>query len=270
MATSIIECKFSNEENKYLKHGTGFFYNILEPVNNSHAQHVKETYLITNRHIIIDRFLKDEIEIFADSLKFSLKKVELTTNKIQWDYIEINKKDISSRLKIYEIKEIDVAAIKVNDLINDKLKNMTQKQSYIAHRGITDSFIPKRYNGELETEVGDDILVIGYPNMYYDLENKYPIVKSGIIATSLYNNFNGEPCFLIDAKLFPGSSGSLVISKPHHFSIINGEVKYSEQKRFDFLGVFSGEPHFHKDKNVKTLSVNVGKVWRWDIIRGLL
>jgi len=74
---------------------------------------------------------------------------------------------------------------------------------------------------------------------------------------------------LIDAKLFEGSSGSLVISKPKNMYISDEDVIYYKQKKFDFLGIFSGEPHL-KNKNGDPIYVNVGKVWRWDTIKGLL
>ena len=52
--------------------------------------------------------------------------------------------------------------------------------------------------------------------------NLFPIVKSGIIASRWKTGFKGKPYFLIDAKLFPGSSGSVVITKPADFVIRNG------------------------------------------------
>lgn len=53
--------------------------------------------------------------------------------------------------------------------------------------------------------------------------------------------------FQIDAQLFPGSSGGLVISKPTNWGIKDGQMLYSNSKEFVLLGVYSGEPVF-KDK----------------------
>ena len=66
-------------------------------------------------------------------------------------------------------------------------------------------------------------------------------MKSGIIASAWGYNFNGLPIFQIDAQLFPGSSGGLVISKPTNIAMIDGNLKYNKIKQFVFLGVYSGE-----------------------------
>ena len=96
-------------------------------------------------------------------------------------------------------------------------------------------------NQPLKIEVSDDILVASYPRGFYDYDNKFPIVKSGIIASAWGKNFWGDELFEIDAQLFPGSSGGLVISKPKNIAIIDGKLKYSANKQFVFLGVYSGE-----------------------------
>ena len=88
-----------------------------------------------------------------------------------------------------------------------------------------------------------------YPKGFYDVVNKFPIVKSGIIASAWGANFNGKPLFQIDAQLFPGSSGGLVISKPTNWGIQDGHMAYTLSKEFVLLGVYSGEPIF-KEKIV--------------------
>lgn len=54
-------------------------------------------------------------------------------------------------------------------------------------------------------------------------------------------DFNGSPHFLVDAKLFPGSSGGLVISKPTNIAMINGQLHYAKNKQYMLLGIYSGE-----------------------------
>lgn len=128
---------------------------------------------------------------------------------------------------------------------------------------------------KISVNVGDDALVIGYPRGYYDEFSKFPIIKSGIIASKWGMPFNGQPYFLIDAKLFPGSSGSLVISRPTNFIIEKGQIysRSSDQKAFAFLGVFSGEPFIQKHTietdNFTIISkegYNVGIVWYYYLI----
>ena len=56
----------------------------------------------------------------------------------------------------------------------------------------------------------EDILFIGYPNGIYDTTNNLPIVRRGLAATPIHLDYEGKPVFLIDASVFPGSSGSPV------------------------------------------------------------
>ena len=56
------------------------------------------------------------------------------------------------------------------------------------------------------------VLFVGYPNGLYDSRNCTPIIRSGITATPVELDFCGEPVFLVDASVFPGSSGSPVFA----------------------------------------------------------
>ena len=73
--------------------------------------------------------------------------------------------------------------------------------------------------------------------------------------------------FQIDAQLFPGSSGGLVISKPTNIAMIDQQIKYSKIKQFVFLGIYSGEYLWQEKLTVdgKAVEVNrsygLGNVW---------
>jgi V8-like Glu-specific endopeptidase len=56
------------------------------------------------------------------------------------------------------------------------------------------------------------IIFVGYPNGMYDRKNYTPILRQGITATPFHLDYDGLPAFLIDASVFPGSSGSPVYS----------------------------------------------------------
>ncbi len=56
----------------------------------------------------------------------------------------------------------------------------------------------------------ENVLFIGYPNGIYDSKNLFPIIRRGITATPIYSDYEGKSLFLIDASVFPGSSGSPV------------------------------------------------------------
>jgi hypothetical protein len=56
----------------------------------------------------------------------------------------------------------------------------------------------------------EDVTFIGYPNGLYDRLNHLPIARRGITATPVAVDYEGKPIFLVDASVFPGSSGSPV------------------------------------------------------------
>lgn len=57
---------------------------------------------------------------------------------------------------------------------------------------------------------GTMVWFIGYPNSLYDFAHTLPILRVGYIASMPSVDFNSRPQFIIDAQVFPGSSGSPV------------------------------------------------------------
>jgi hypothetical protein len=85
----------------------------------------------------------------------------------------------------------------------------------------------------------EEVLFIGYPYGIWDERNLLPIVRRGITATPIYIDFNGKKQFLIDASVFPGSSGSPVF-------IYNAGIYWDKKSgstvvghRLFFLGIIS-------------------------------
>ena len=61
----------------------------------------------------------------------------------------------------------------------------------------------------------EEIIFVGYPVGLYDEYNLLPITRQGITATHPSIDYQGRPIFLIDASVFPGSSGSpIFLNKP--------------------------------------------------------
>jgi Ni,Fe-hydrogenase maturation factor len=61
-------------------------------------------------------------------------------------------------------------------------------------------------------DVGDQVLVVGYPMFFYDEQHNLPIVKTGTVATPYKTIFQDKPVFLIDANLQKGASGSPLVT----------------------------------------------------------
>ena len=171
-----------------------------------------------------------------------------------------------------------MAAINVSELLGQEIESNKDRFTY-ASPFCLDRGLLACNNKEIRVEASSDVLVVGYPRGFYDNVNLFPIVKSGIVASRWEAGFRGDPYFLIDAKLFPGSSGSVVITKPIDMVMKDGRllVLKNDEKAFALLGVFSGapltqtEPVTVGDLTIaQTLEYGLGVVWYAETIEELL
>ncbi len=261
--TTIIESYI----NSYKSQGSGFFYNALEEketLKDDQWRKIEGIWLVTNRHVALPKI--NDNEMIPDTFLFNLRQI--VDGRVQWLPIILSKDEYKRRLKVHNNDFVDVAVIEVGDLIIEKMKEGIPLMSFA---GLTSEHLPK--NSRLDVNVGNEILVAGYPRGFYDIENKFPIVKSGIVSSKWGCDFNGKPMFLIDSKLFPGSSGSVVLTNPQYVAVINEKLMYNKDGSYILLGVYSGEPisqnipiEFEDMTIIKKDLYNVGYVWYSDLI----
>lgn len=85
----------------------------------------------------------------------------------------------------------------------------------------------------------ESVLFLGYPNGLYDSHSMLPIARRGDTATPIRNDYRGEPAFLIDAAVFPGSSGSPVVLYDTSGVHTTRDGRTMVGKRFHLLGVLA-------------------------------
>ncbi len=262
--TTLINAKWQKSTGT----ASGFFFQMEEPKDTEEA--IGNFWLITNRHAIYDEDETTHIYQLADSLTFRVRLEDKNTKQLSWIEITLNQDELLKKVKALPETKIDVVAIDVCEETNkaiDKYPNMDMYISTITPQTLSDK-------SKFDIEVCDDLMVIGYPRGYYDEKNLYPIVKNGTIASMWGTDFRGHKGFAIDAKLFPGSSGSLVITKPTRETLDeNGYLAYKVNKLFYCLGIFSGEPLFDRlvmndeGKIVKQqFTFDLGFVWYSSVI----
>ncbi len=109
-----------------------------------------------------------------------------------------------------KLGNLDLVAIPLAGILNE----LSEKGIHVFYRTVDPNIVPseKQIN---ELSAMEDITFIGYPSGLYDTINKIPILRQGITATPIWNDFQGKENFLIDAGVFPGSSGSPVFIYNH-------------------------------------------------------
>lgn len=80
----------------------------------------------------------------------------------------------------------------------------------------------------------EEVLFVGYPSGVWDQVNLMPILRRGTTATPMGLDFEGRKEFLIDAAVYPGSSGSPVfVYEPEVAAAVRG----AQRAKFHFAGV---------------------------------
>jgi hypothetical protein len=77
-------------------------------------------------------------------------------------------------------------------------------------RSLSKDLVPSREAAE-DLSAIQPIVFVGYPYGMHDEINLLPIARRGFTASPYVVDFDGLPFFLIDANVFPGSSGSPVM-----------------------------------------------------------
>lgn len=107
---------------------------------------------------------------------------------------------------------------------------------HVFFKSIPHSLIPT--SSQLnELDALEQVTFVGYPSGIFDMKNLLPILRRGTTASPLQIDYEGEPVFLVDASVFPGSSGSPV------FICDNGgyssKGNFTVGSRLLFLGVIA-------------------------------
>jgi hypothetical protein len=128
---------------------------------------------------------------------------------------------------------VDIAVMPLDPV----LRQLTNEGKRAFFKYIVNDFVPTSEQAK-DLDAVEEVTFIGYPNGIYDVQNLMPIVRRGITATPLQVDYDGEPKFLIDASVFPGSSGSPVfVANFGHFTNRDGRLMLGT--RFLFVGVIS-------------------------------
>ncbi len=246
--------------------GTGFF--LFRPIDGDQG-HV---FLVTNKHVLppegSPRTIKIRVTVGTGTAA-AVRFVEIPVVGKDGKYV--------STVRLHKTPGFDVAAVNVTEPI--------------VKQGIQGTWLPldllstpQRLKDENIT-VGDEIFLLGYPNAIFDARNVSPILRTGVIATvptegyafndALRKQF-GLPDridgFLVDANVFPGSSGSVVILKQQPTTIgPGGGTVVSAAKKIPYvLGIVSGSIPINDTALGTVQRMGLGVVYGAEAIRSVI
>lgn len=97
----------------------------------------------------------------------------------------------------------------------------------------------------------EEVLFVGYPSGVWDQVNLMPIMRRGTTATPMALDFEGRAEFLIDAAVYPGSSGSPVFVYPSEAMRPNAGIG----RKFLFAGVVAAVFFREEANRIATMPV---------------
>lgn len=171
------------ETNRGIVSGTGFFFSY------SLQEEGSVPLLITNYHVLQD---VNHGTFLFNVEKDGLPSTETLSVNFDRSFVEGSK-----------LGDLDLMAYPVAPMIQ-MLEDNGKKPFY---RSVDESIVPKREALDKLTAL-EEITFIGYPSGLYDDFNKTPLIRRGWTATPVWNDYKGKREFVIDASVFPGSSGS--------------------------------------------------------------
>ena len=203
---------YAHNSDKSLSTGTGFLFSVRESETESIP------LLITNYHVLKDAML-GFVELHIGEKGFPTDK----TIRVQFD---------KSIIDGNKLGKLDLIAVPLAGTFND----FQNRNIEIFFRTVDQNMVPTKEQEDKLSAI-ENITFIGYPSGLYDEKNKISIIRQGITATPIWNDFKGEEVFLIDAGVFPGSSGSPVfIYNQGTYPVKDGIALGS---RWIFVGVLS-------------------------------
>ena len=183
-----IQIELPNEHENRVSAGTGFFYLAKEDLGNGVV--LSKLLLISNKHVF-----RDGNGVMT--IRLNRKKSDGTP-----DYgraIKFSYPEFSEGYFAHPDDNVDLACVDIS--------HFTHTDAYIGN--ITDKFLaPIDYE---KVALGSDVLFVGFPDDRYDIVNNSTASPKGHVGfNARYRLSMAKGELVIDAQVFPGSSGSPV------------------------------------------------------------
>lgn len=179
--------------------------------------HSGQAFVVTNRHLVEG--------VRSGGLVFTQKK---HGQPAFGERFQININDFSHAWFTHPDSEVDIAVIPLRPL-----EQAARDQGVELYYHAIDSRLAPDASVLRALDAMEQVVFVGYPSGVWDQVNLMPIMRRGTTATPMALDFEGRKEFLIDAAVYPGSSGSPVfVYQPDTL-----RPSQSGGKKFLFAGV---------------------------------
>lgn len=196
MFFSTVRITIPSADGKSSSIGTGFLFNV--PLR---QEGLMGHFLVSNKHVYGDP--NQTIILNLHKLKHGIDGPDLG------QVIPVVIQNFTEHYYGHPDEDIDLACINVSAYVGPE-HGVYSKH---LHNEFTKPFdLTKLFPGA-------EVSFIGYPDNRFDTVHNLPILRKGYLATLPTVDFNGLKQLLIDAQVFPGSSGSPV------FVVVDGRYR---------------------------------------------
>lgn len=192
--TVYLEC----DKPKGKETGTGFVYGVT--VEGPKGEKGELHFLVTNRHVL------------ADATQVSFQMVRRARDSA--DQPDLGKAwratfpGFSPAAWMgHPDPKVDIAVMSLSFIFNTVHEHSGEAPFF---RAIPPS-IAMTDSSSKDLDAIEEVVFVGYPEGIFDSVNLLPVTRRGTTATHPGVDYEGLPAFLIDAAVFPGSSGSPVL-----------------------------------------------------------
>lgn len=215
--------------------GTSFVFSYTQDDN-------QYFFLVTNKHVIQNTTNGRFFFTLSDG-----------NNPIIGQRFDINVNGFPDMWHGHPDDSIDITIMPLGPI----LQEIEKLGKRVFFRAITHDLVPNSEQYK-DLDAVEDVIFIGYPNGIFDAKNLMPVVRRGITASHPQIDYEGKPIFLIDASVFPGSSGSPVL--------IANSGSYSSKgnlivgTRIHFLGVVASVAIREEHGKIEFVSIPITQI----------
>ena len=197
---AVVALGTVDDDGIFVPTGTGFLYGYPRDIDPADGEHWFNVFLVTNRHVV--EGVRELYARFNSSLAIGPQVISLDPQR-----------DSESARRAVHPRGADIAVISISSQALAEagidFKVFRQDQNTLS--------LDQVHKGGISE--GNGVFLLGFPLGLAGDDRNYVIARQGAIARFEWPSADDVKAILVDASIFPGSSGSPVVTRPESVSI---------------------------------------------------